>query len=202
MKTIAAGIGFALVALTSPAHAEGDWATAAIRKLKEAPGANTPASRLGGPVTNESSVSGRRTRSAARGTRVASLGSAEAPSVSSSSERSSRAPSYARRSLSGGSINWVASSGCLNSSLRSVIAGVASNFGAVRVNSTCRGRGHNARVGGARKSYHLTGNAADFRVFGSVGAVYAYLRSNGNVGGLKHYGGGLFHIDTGPRRSW
>jgi hypothetical protein len=26
----------------------------------------------------------------------------------------------------------------------------------------------------------------------------AYLRST--VGGLKHYGGGLFHIDTGPRR--
>ena len=22
------------------------------------------------------------------------------------------------------------------------------------------------------------------------------------AGGLKHYGGGLFHIDTGPRRRW
>jgi hypothetical protein len=30
----------------------------------------------------------------------------------------------------------------------------------------------------------------------------AYLRSSGMVGGLKHYGGGLFHIDTGARRSW
>jgi hypothetical protein len=28
------------------------------------------------------------------------------------------------------------------------------------------------------------------------------LRSNGSVGGLKHYGGGLFHIDNGARRSW
>jgi hypothetical protein len=30
----------------------------------------------------------------------------------------------------------------------------------------------------------------------------AFLRSHGSVGGLKHYGGGLFHIDSGPRRGW
>jgi hypothetical protein len=30
--------------------------------------------------------------------------------------------------------------------------------------------------------------------------VAAYVRSR--VGGFKHYGGGLFHIDTGPRRTW
>ena len=57
-------------------------------------------------------------------------------------------------------------------------------------------------VGGARKSKHLSGDAVDFRVHGNVRAVYAYLRSSGSVGGLKHYGGGLFHIDNGERRSW
>jgi uncharacterized protein YcbK (DUF882 family) len=72
----------------------------------------------------------------------------------------------------------------------------------VRVSSTCRSGARNRAVGGASKSYHLTGNAADFRVFASVSSVYASLRSNGSVGGLKHYGGGLFHIDSGPRRSW
>ena len=36
------------------------------------------------------------------------------------------------------------------------------------------------------------------RVHGNVRSALAYLR--GAVGGLKHYGGGLFHIDTGPRR--
>jgi len=46
----------------------------------------------------------------------------------------------------------------------------------------------------------LTGEAADFRVHGNAGAAYAYLQSA--VGGLKHYGGGLFHIDNGPRRSF
>lgn len=102
----------------------------------------------------------------------------------------------------GGGIRWVASAGCLNGTLRSVVAQVAANYGSVTVNSTCRGKSHNRKVGGAPKSHHLTGNAVDFRVRGNVRAVYAYLRSHGSIGGVKHYGGGLFHIDTGPRRSW
>jgi ribosomal protein L37AE/L43A len=55
---------------------------------------------------------------------------------------------------------------------------------------------------GNQKSYHLSGDAVDLRVFGNIGATYASSRGHGSVGGLKHYGGGLFHIDTGPRRSW
>jgi uncharacterized protein YcbK (DUF882 family) len=57
-------------------------------------------------------------------------------------------------------------------------------------------------VGGARHSYHLSGSAIDFRIHGNARAVHAYLSSNRSVGGLKHYGGGLFHIDVGPRRTW
>lgn len=125
-----------------------------------------------------------------RNVRVASLGGAFAPNPSPGP------------SLSGGSVRWVATSGCLNSGLRSVVASVAASFGPVTVNSTCRGRRHNARVGGARRSHHLTGNAVDFRVRGNWRGVMAHLRSSGLVGGLKHYGGGLFHIDTGTRRSW
>ena len=133
-------------------------------------------------------------RTSARGTRTAS-----AP------QRRSRAASYdswSGGSLSGGGgVRWVANSGCLNGTLRSAIAD-ASQYGRVTVSSTCRSAGHNARVGGAPRSHHLTGNAADFRVHGNVGAAYAALRSNGSLGGVKHYGGGLFHIDTGPKRSW
>jgi hypothetical protein len=106
-----------------------------------------------------------------------------------------------QRSITGGGgITWVASARCLNGRLKSAIHHVARTYGRVRVSSTCRTRSRNRRVGGARTSYHLTGNAADFRVFGNVRGAARYLRSL--AGGYKHYGGGLFHIDTGPRRSW
>lgn len=126
-----------------------------------------------------------------RGVRTASLGAGFTP------------PPSVGQSLTGGGIKWVASSGCLNSSLRAVIAQVASSFGPVTVNSTCRGPRHNSRVGGARHSHHLTGNAVDFRVRGAgARSVYAFLRSHASVGGLKLYRRGFFHIDTGARRTW
>lgn len=128
----------------------------------------------------------------AQATRVAALGPT-APSVPSVT-----APA---RSLTGGGIAWKASAGCLAGNLRSLVASLATSHGSVTVNSTCRSARHNRRVGGARKSWHLTGNAVDFRVHGAnVSRVYAFLR--GNVGGIKHYGGGRFHIDNGPKRSF
>ncbi|MDX2158086.1 MAG: D-Ala-D-Ala carboxypeptidase family metallohydrolase [Hyphomicrobiaceae bacterium] len=143
------------------------------------------ASRLGGPKSEAAATPRRRSA----GTKVASLGNTYIPE------------SKASRNLSGGGgIRWVASSSCLNGTLRGVLAAVAAQFGSVTVSSTCRSKSHNARVGGASRSMHLTGDAADFRVHGNVGGAAAYLR--GSVGGYKHYGGGLFHIDTGARRTW
>lgn len=101
----------------------------------------------------------------------------------------------------GGGVRWVASASCLNPTLRSVVNAMA-QYGGVTVSSTCRSHSHNRRVGGAPRSLHLTGNAVDFRVHGNVSAAYAALRSMPGVGGLKHYGGGLFHVDTGARRSF
>ena len=75
--------------------------------------------------------------------------------------------------------------------------------GPVTVNSTCRSHSHNARVGGAKQSFHLSGSAADFRIAGNPGATLAFLKAHRSVGGLKHYGGGVFHIDAGPRwKTW
>ena len=104
--------------------------------------------------------------------------------------------------LSGGQVHWSAPVRCLNAILRGVIAEVSASFGPVTVNSTCRSRAHNAGVGGAPRSRHLTGDAADFKVGSNVRAVLAFLGGHRVVGGLKHYADGHFHIDTGPRRSW
>ena len=107
----------------------------------------------------------------------------------------------ARPKVGGGHVSWVASGGCLPGELRSVISGV-SQYGQVVVSSTGRGHSHNAAVGGAKGSYHLSCQAADFRVHGNVASAASYLRNHGSVGGFHHYGGGLFHIDTGPKRTW
>ena len=110
----------------------------------------------------------------------------------------------AKRSSSDGAVRWGASPACLDSRLRQVINQVASNFGPVKVNSTCRSRTHNARVGGATRSKHLTGDAVDFSVSSNKPAVLGWLRRQPSVGGLKLYAGGRghFHIDTGQRRTW
>ena len=105
-----------------------------------------------------------------------------------------------RQSATGGGVRWAASSSCLNGTLVALVQSVAATYGPVTVSSTCRSHGHNASVGGAKRSQHLTGDAVDFRVHGNYGGVYAFLRSN--AGGVHHYGGGLFHADTGPRRTW
>jgi hypothetical protein len=125
-----------------------------------------------------------------RGVQVASLGESYQPKPEVGT------------SLAGGGVKWVASPGCLNARLKAVIHQVASAFGPVTVMSTCRSRRHNARVGGARHSHHLSGNAVDFRVRGNVRSVYAFLRGHASVGGLKLYRRGFFHIDTGTRRTW
>jgi hypothetical protein len=99
-------------------------------------------------------------------------------------------------------IHWRASAACLATPLRTVLDRVAAEFGPLTVNSTCRSRRHNVRVGGAPRSYHLTGHAVDFRVRSRFAEVLSFLKRTRTVGGVSHYGNGVFHIDTGPRRTW
>jgi uncharacterized protein YcbK (DUF882 family) len=141
---------------------------------------NLPTAAYAKPTDDKTSL---RSRYALRGVQIASLGNAS------------------RDGLSGGSVRWTASAGCLNSTLRRVVGAVAATFGPVTVNSTCRSVRHNAAVGGAHRSHHIGGNAVDFSVKGNVRAVHAYLSNQRSVGGLKYYGS-HFHIDTGPRRKW
>lgn len=97
-------------------------------------------------------------------------------------------------------IHWDAPKHCLNSKLVNALHDV-SQLSPVVVRSTCRSAKHNRRVGGAKRSYHLTGNAVDFRVRPSAD-IKDVLFNNTAVGGYKHYGNGLWHIDVGPRRTW
>lgn len=107
-------------------------------------------------------------------------------------------------SLTGDAIKWLptALTDCLAAPLRGVLVALAEAFGPITVRWTCRSKEINARVGGAKRSYHLTGNAVDFNMTGNYRAVLAFLKAKKEVGGLKHYGAGAFHIDTGPRRTW
>ena len=101
-------------------------------------------------------------------------------------------------------ITWLptALTDCLAAPLRSVLTELTAAFGPITVRWTCRSKEINAQVGGATRSYHLTGDAVDFNVTGNYRAMLAFLQARKEVGGLKHYGGGAFHIDTGPRRTW
>jgi Peptidase M15 len=133
--------------------------------------------------------------------RTARLARSKAGDAANAPRRSAASESTSN-SLTGNAITWQASSNCVPSALRGVLNDVVANFGPVIVTSTCRGAAQNRAAGGAGNSYHLHGEAVDFRVRSGGSGMMAYLASNSSVGGLKHYGGGLYHIDTGPRRSW
>ena len=91
---------------------------------------------------------------------------------------------------------------CLPNRLMAVINDVAEQFGDVQILSTFRDPERNRRVGGAPRSYHLRCEAIDFRVKGHTSGLLSYLEQREEVGGLKRYPLGFFHIDTGPRRTW
>jgi Peptidase M15 len=151
------------------------------------PPTNTAIERIAAPMIELAQPRPRPTRA---GFQLASLGRSDIPTK--------------RSSITEGAVRWGASPSCLDSRLRQVINQVASIFGPVKLNSTCRSRTHNAKVGGATRSKHLTGDAVDFSVSHNKPAVLGWLRRQPSVGGLKLYAGGRghFHIDTGPRRTW
>src|SRR5262249_11000406 len=90
-------------------------------------------------------------------------------------------------SLTGDAINWLPTDlpAFLAAPPRGGLLELAEAFGPITVRGPCRSKEVNARVGGAKRSYHLTGNAVDFNMTGNYRAVLAFLKAKQEVGGLK-----------------
>ncbi|MEM6492135.1 MAG: D-Ala-D-Ala carboxypeptidase family metallohydrolase, partial [Pseudomonadota bacterium] len=69
------------------------------------------------------------------------------------------------------------------------------------VNSGYRSPAHNRRIGGAKRSYHVRGMAADIAIDGpEPDDLVAAARAFG-IGGVGLYRS-FRHLDIGPRRTW
>lgn len=71
------------------------------------------------------------------------------------------------------------------------------------VTSAYRTQATNRRVGGARSSRHMTGEAIDIKIAGlDSHAIAAVAREQGAGGVGRYRRRGFVHIDTGPKRDW
>lgn len=111
-------------------------------------------------------------------------------------------PGFGWIGTSSSTVSYQDTKWCVPRKLKRVLNRVSKQYGPVTVHSTKRWWYENWRKGGARNSYHLNCKAVDFSVRGDPSSVIAYLKSQPEVGGYKHYQSGHYHIDTGPRRTW
>lgn len=82
---------------------------------------------------------------------------------------------------------------------------------ALRVISGYRTPEYNRAIGGASRSRHMTGEAADVQAYiiatgapvspGTVQSAAFALQAQGSIGGVGSYPT-FTHVDVGPRRSW
>jgi zinc D-Ala-D-Ala carboxypeptidase len=71
----------------------------------------------------------------------------------------------------------------------------------IHINSGYRSSRHNVAIGGASKSMHTLGMAADIVVSGKTPIEIASLAHDMGLGGIKAYPS-FTHIDVGVRRTW
>jgi hypothetical protein len=90
------------------------------------------------------------------------------------------------------------SRGCLTPAARALLGRIESQFGAMRIVSTCR---PGARIAGTRRiSRHASGNAIDFNAGPRKAAIVRWLIANHRSGGTMTYAGmSHIHVDIGQR---
>jgi uncharacterized protein YcbK (DUF882 family) len=86
--------------------------------------------------------------------------------------------------------------GCLKGAARELLARIESQFGPMRIISTCR---PGARIAGTNViSKHATGEAIDFEAGSRKGDVVRWLIANHKAGGTMTYAGmSHIHVDIG-----
>ncbi len=95
--------------------------------------------------------------------------------------------------------------GCIPTDLRMLLNTVAWHYGKrVHIQSGYRSKHYNRRVGGARRSFHVSCKAVDIQVSGvNKYKLAKYLKSLAGRGGIGTYcNSSTVHIDVGPKRSW
>jgi Peptidase M15 len=95
--------------------------------------------------------------------------------------------------------------GALDAALLSLIFRIEARFGAKAVIvSGCRSPAHNAAVGGAPNSWHLSCKAADIRLPGvPPSEIRRFALALPERGGIGTYCGfDSVHVDVGPARQW
>lgn len=93
--------------------------------------------------------------------------------------------------------------GDINPKLIERLEEIRSHFGKpIKILSGCRCEKHNKKVGGAKLSQHLLGNAADIIVVdNSPSDVYNYVSNKYSTGGVGKYN--LFtHVDVRPNKTF
>ncbi|MGI9353988.1 MAG: D-Ala-D-Ala carboxypeptidase family metallohydrolase, partial [Rhizobiaceae bacterium] len=126
-------------------------------------------------------------KNAARAGKKAKLRRRGRAGISKGKRRQSKRKSSAFVGSRSRSVAWNAPRRCVPGRLKRVLAQVARKYGRVTVSSSHRSHRHNRRVGGKRKSYHLSCRAVDFRVHGRTRGLTRWLARHPSVGGFKRY---------------
>lgn len=86
--------------------------------------------------------------------------------------------------------------------VRTKLQAIRDHFGApVTVNSAYRTESYNKKIGGAKSSYHMKGQAFDIVVKGRTPLEVARYAQTLNINGIIQYNG-FVHVDSRPARYW